>query len=361
MKRQLVASLLQRTGLRGLLGRILPTTGVVCLAYHRIGDPWETPLDREVYSATAEGFDDQVRFCKANADVVTTDDLPEVLRDRRRRGRYVLITFDDGYRDNYETAFPILRARGVPATFFITTGFIDEPRLSWWDEISWMIHTSRRSVLELPDWHPAPVPFDEPGRERAIRTVLNRFETLPSDQTDEYLGAIALAAGTGRPFGELGCGAWMTWDMIREMKAHGMVFGGHSVTHPVLSRTDPDRQEEEVRHCGERLTAELGQPMTAFSYPVGQPFAFNESTRDCLRRAGVRHAFSYYGGFRRHDDADDLDIRRIPVEIDTTPELFRARVILPQVFTRARRDAVLGSPAVGGALSHPNLQLTGSP
>ncbi len=73
--------------------------------------------------------------------------LPRVLA--AKRGRYGMITFDDGYRDNHATALPILKREGVTATFFVATGFIDAPRLPWWDEIAWMVRTSRQDGLEL--------------------------------------------------------------------------------------------------------------------------------------------------------------------------------------------------------------------
>jgi peptidoglycan/xylan/chitin deacetylase (PgdA/CDA1 family) len=326
-----IARLLGTPGLRSLLGGICRWSGILCLNYHRIGDAGESVFDRDLWSATEEAFDAQVAFLKSNFDVVRPDDLPETFG--RIQGRCVLITFDDGYRDNYAAAFPILRRHRVPATFFIATGFLDRPRLPWWDEIAWMARTSTRPRLELPAWLPAAVEFDEPARDRAVQLLLRRFKDMPSESTESYLDDLGTAAGTGRHNPADALSTWMTWDMVREMKKAGMTIGGHTVSHPVLANTSRREQQREIEGCGRRLLEELGEPMRFFSYPVGRPPAFNRDTRDCLREAGVQYAFSYYGGFRSAGDWDDYDVRRIAVENYITRDWFRAIVQFPLWFT----------------------------
>jgi peptidoglycan/xylan/chitin deacetylase (PgdA/CDA1 family) len=333
MKRLLAARILGATGLRAVLSRVVRWSGVLGLNYHRIGVAGRSPFDWGLWSAAVDEFDAQVRWLKSRFDVIGADDLPDALA--RRRGRHVLVTFDDGYRDNYTAAFPVLKRHRVPATFFIATGFIDRPRLAWWDEIAWMARTSQKAEIDLRPWLPAPVSFDEPDRERAVRALLVGYKALPAAATDDYLGALGEAAGTGRCDPSAAAGMWMTWDMIREMRAAGMSVGGHTVNHPVLAQMPRAAQLEEIVGCGRRLEAELREPMRSFSYPVGYPAAFNADTRDCLREAGVRFAFSYYGGVRSFDEWDDYDIRRLAVESYTTRDWFKAMVALPHVFGRS--------------------------
>jgi peptidoglycan/xylan/chitin deacetylase (PgdA/CDA1 family) len=126
----------------------------------------------------------------------------------------------------------------------------------------------------------------------------------------------------------------MTWPMLREMRDGGMVVGGHTVTHPILAQLLPERQSEEISGCGRRLAEELGEPMRYFSYPVGKRNTFNSHTRECLQRAAVQYAFSYYGGIRTFGEWDDHDVRRIPLESYLTPGSFRAIVTLPRFFAR---------------------------
>jgi len=314
---------------RRVAGTLVRWRGIIGLNYHRIGDGRRTLFDRGLYSATAEDFDTHVRWLKSNFDVIAPRDITTAVR--AKRGRHVIITFDDGYADNHEHAFPILKSHGVVATFFIATGFIDQPRLPWWDEIAWMVRTSKRSDIELPRFLAARVSFDDPEREGAVRALLRAYKKLPDSRTTEFLDAVGRATGTGRPTPDVidARTIWMTWDMIRQMHAGGMTIGGHTAHHPVLARLSREDQANEIAICERRLKEELGIPMTTFSYPVGTVDAFNTESRACLRERGVHTAFSYYGGMRRLSDWDDYDIRRIAIEQDTSFDEFRAMVMFP--------------------------------
>ena len=207
MKKAIARRLFGQSGLLSLLGQALRWSGVLVLNYHRVGNGDESPFDRGLWSADAEAFAEQIQFCKSQLDVITPDDIPRVLA--HGRGRYALITFDDGYRDNYETAFPILKAEGVPATFFVATGFVDVPRVPWWDEIAWMVRTSPQDRVVLSGWVPAPVSFDEPDREGAVRTLLRAYKAMPAESNDRYLDAVAEATRSGRCGTDVGLGLWM--------------------------------------------------------------------------------------------------------------------------------------------------------
>src|ERR1700712_5414321 len=123
-RRAMAAAALERSGLGALL-RLAPAwRGLVVLNYHRIGSPGDSPLDRDLWNASIEDFDAQIGFLARNFDVIGPEDVTA-----RPAGRQVLVTFDDGYRDNHTAALPVLRAHGATATFFLTTGFLDASRL----------------------------------------------------------------------------------------------------------------------------------------------------------------------------------------------------------------------------------------
>jgi peptidoglycan/xylan/chitin deacetylase (PgdA/CDA1 family) len=329
-KREQAARILHASGLDWLLRRFNAWNGLVAINYHRVGKGSDSPFDRDLWSTTPECFDAQVRFLKENCEIIGADDLKEVIG--KRCGRYAQITFDDGYRDNYSCAYPILKSHGVSATFFLTTGFIDQPRLPWWDEIAWMVRTSKRSAVEGTPWLSTQVTFDEPDRERAVRLLLSRYKSLPGEATSAYLDYLAHATGSGRYDQPEALEMWMTWDMVREMRQGGMWFGGHTVNHPVLANLSREQQAEEIAGCKKRIETELAEPMVLFSYPVGSPQSFNDDTRACLKEHGVKFSYSYYGGFQRSSGWDPYDIRRFAMEPYITHELFHAVVTLPQFF-----------------------------
>lgn len=153
-KRSLAARTLEWTGCGSLLRRLPPWRGVLILNYHRIGYPQKSDFDRNLWSATPEDFDAQLAILQRSFDVIGPPDLDRALNDRHSRA--VMITFDDGYRDNYTHAFASLQRHGLTATFFITTGFLDAHQIPWWDEIAWMVRNSSLPRLPANDWIPEP-------------------------------------------------------------------------------------------------------------------------------------------------------------------------------------------------------------
>lgn len=327
--RRLAAGLL-RLGIGRLLRLRNHWAGILVLAYHRVVSEEDAVYDPGVVSATAEDFAYQVRWLRRHADVIGPGDLD--LAYSQRPGRKVLITFDDGYLDNYQVAYPILRIHDVCALFFVCPGFVGTHRVAWWDEIAWMVRTSSRCTVFLPGWLSAPVSIEGANWLPGLRRLLNAFKQLPSSATAEFLDVLGNELGTGRHGEDAGRSVWMNWEMIREMAVNGMRFGGHTVSHPVLGRASASEQLEEIGGCKQMIEKHLGARMRYFSYPVGGHDAFNEVTRSCLKALGVAYAFNYGGGIQRFDDWDRYNIPRVPVETSYSRAVFEAICTVPKVF-----------------------------
>ena len=311
--------------------KLAPWRGTLVLAYHRIADERKpTSFDPGVFSATPQALDAQLAFITRHFEVVS----PEAIeRDPNARGRRVLVTFDDGYRDNYDLAYPILRRHGVSAAFFLATDFLDRPRVPWWDELAWMARQSSRPTLEGGEWFERALPLDG-DRRFAIAELARVYKSLPTERTEAFVEHCADAAGTGRCDPAAAADLWMSWEMAAEMRDAGMTIGGHSATHPVLGNADPAVQRREIEECKRRLADQLDLSMRYFAYPVGLPSAFSETTRRLLREAGVTLAFSLYGGYLRPDRLDRFDVPRASVSIEADLRGFRAMLAFPAQFAR---------------------------
>lgn len=325
------AALLDVAPLRALLARLPLWRGVLVLNYHRVGAAAE-PWDRSLWSATAEGFDAQLAFLARNADVVGPQELPSLVA--AGRGRHVLLTFDDGYRDNHAIAFPLLRRHGLSATFFVATGFLDRPHVAWWDEIAWMVHRAQRPSVAGGEWLPAEVPLAGQDSYAAAATLVQAYKALPAHRAAAYLDHLAAETGSGRCGPAEAEAMWMTWEMVRELRDGGMAIGGHTVSHPILARLPAAAQEQEVAGCAQRMRDELGEPMRWFSYPVGSRDAFTTDTRASLRAHGVELAFSFYGGVARFAAWDPLDVPRVHVGPAIDPQRLQAMQRVPALFAR---------------------------
>ncbi len=331
-KKKILANLMQASGANlALLG--LPSwSGLLVVNYHRIGSRESCPFDGNLYSATSERLEIQLRQYKRYGDVVSVDDLDEVVAGKP--GKHILITFDDGYRDNYDLAFPVLKQVGVPATFFIATGFIDQPHVAWWDEIAWIIRNANVPALPVSRWFEQGLEISPDDPRPAIARAVGTYWALRGNATAEFMDDLASQAGTGRCGPELACDLWMTWDMVREVADAGIDIGGHTVTHPILARQDLTRQREEIFGSRQRLEAQLGKAPKAFSYPVGQPDMFTEETKQLVHEAGYQYAFSFYGQYESMVAIDRFNIPRCAVDFDLSPAIFQSRLTLPQVFAR---------------------------
>jgi len=287
--------------------------------YHRINDRASVfPLDVEAVSASAEDFDRQVRFCTQNYDVVAFHDLVEWLDGRARLPkRPLIITFDDGYEDNFRCAYPILKAHRVSAMFFVATAYVGTDRLFWWDEVALALNTCTGASFELtvgPDRLRLDV-SSSTARSSSTKTVLSALKRIPNPQRLDAIRALSeIRQARRRTDAAIGRQV-ATWDELRQMQAGGMEIGSHSVTHPILSQVDDDQLRHEVTESKATLEAQLGRPVDVFSYPVGGTASINDAVTACVEEAGYRVAVTYINGVTPLDrPLDRFRIKRLRVD-----------------------------------------------
>jgi peptidoglycan/xylan/chitin deacetylase (PgdA/CDA1 family) len=183
-----LAKALKHSGALALLRAVYRPRGLLCLNYHRIASQLPSYCDSGVISASADEFAAQIRLLKRHAELITPDEIEDA---RRSRGRFVLVTFDDGYSDNYHSAFEVLRQEGARATFFIATGYIDNPRLHWWDAINALIDSTSASTLDLPDYAQPTLDLSPAAKPDALRQLLRLYKRLPGERAQALLQRLA--------------------------------------------------------------------------------------------------------------------------------------------------------------------------
>ena len=293
-KKALLSCMCEKSYLNHMLRKLRTWRGVLVLNYHRIGNPQTCEFDRNVYSASQDNFDEQIKYLKQNFDIINTHDLAELSHAERKNGRNVLITFDDGYRDNYELAFPVLEAANTTATFFITTGFIENRIPAWWDEIAWIVRHSNVSQfqLKLKD-HLVSITLDPQNLEAAIKKVIKIYWSLSSTEQKQFLDQLCQETKQERCPRKVADETWMTWEMICEMEAGGMDFGGHTVNHPIFTKHPVETWDYELKAAKQQLETKLENNIVAFSYPVGGKGMFDDVLKEKLRSPWIQTGIQF--------------------------------------------------------------------
>jgi peptidoglycan/xylan/chitin deacetylase (PgdA/CDA1 family) len=229
----------------------------------------------------------------------------------------VALTFDDGYRDNYTEAFPALRARGLPATVFVTANHLDTGAPFWWDRLADAIRAAPggEHALDL-GRGPEPVRLDGgPSRQRLIDRVCARAKTIPHTEARSWLAALGAALGS-EPEEDRSV---LTWEEAREMAAGGMEIGSHTLDHPVLSRLDPAEAERQVVLSRRAIEERVGRRVRFFAYPNGTPEDFTPVVERAVREAGYEAALTTIEG-RPGASSDPFKLERVAVSAGRTTD-----------------------------------------
>ncbi len=261
-----------------------------------------------MFGPTVSEFRAQLRWLKQRTRILSEDELLDfVTTERRLPCATSVVTFDDGYRDNYDLALPILHENRVPAIFFIPTESIAERRLGWWDVIAYFLkRTSRRTVKS----------FDEDvvvegRRTQAISYFQEMMKRRPAAETSSLLYRLSEACGVGFPSREEQDSQLMTWDQIRDAASAGMTVGSHTHTHRVCTTLGEKETEQELRVSRRLLQDALGRDVVSIAYPCGVRSNFSRDDQRLAARSGYRLAFSFNTGVSGPLLQDPFDIPRV--------------------------------------------------
>ena len=247
----------------GLLAPAGERARLSILIYHRVLPapdpllPWEWD---------AQLFEQHLRLLSEYFSPLTLTEAVQRLRRNALPARAVCVTFDDGYADNHEVALPILRRYAMPATFFVTTGTLDGGCL-WNDQLIEALRLVPGPRLDLTALGLGSHDVgDLRARREALTRILLRVKHRPPPERADLVGAVCELAGLERAPSLM-----MTSKQVRELHEAGMVIGGHTVTHPILSRLAPQAARKEICDGKDHLEALLGERVTLFAYPNGRP------------------------------------------------------------------------------------------
>lgn len=210
-------------------------------------------------------FNQTMEWIKKWFNVIPLNSAVHQLGKKTLPPRAAAITFDDGYADNYTNALPILKQHGLSATFFIATGFLNGGRM-WNDTVIESIRACKTSRLDLDHLNLGTLNVGTIEDKRvAIGNVLKSIKYLPMNDRETMVHRIAEAATVSLPNNLM-----MTNAQVVAMRDAGMQIGAHTVSHPILARTELSVARQEISDGKMLLEALLGEKIALFAYPNGK-------------------------------------------------------------------------------------------
>ena len=268
------------------------------LGYHRVVDDLANVARDENPSqlTSAEMFERHLDVVGQHFRFASLDEIGEHLATGAPfTERVAAVTFDDGYRDNYEFAFPVLKRKGIPAAVFVVTDLIGQAHWQTHDKLYHLVSKAftawsdpRRQMSDL--LHGLGLPAAHLLRNRlATNTPLMTVSALLPDLSQVNVGRVmqALEAAVGDE--PEGMPLSLTWPMIEEMHRAGVIIGSHTRSHISLPAESLDMVIRELEGSKRVIEEHTGTPAVHFAYPGGQ---FTRRDVETLERVGYRFGYT---------------------------------------------------------------------
>jgi peptidoglycan/xylan/chitin deacetylase (PgdA/CDA1 family) len=284
------------------------------LLYHRVA---ELESDPQLLCVSRQHFAEHLEILRKHGRPMRLQELTKALQNGNPVRRRIVTTFDDGYADSLLTAKPLLDRYEIPATVFVTSGYVGQEREFWWDELDRLFLKAERLPETLRivihghthEWDLGGAADDsrddrawnveqnrEPApRQRVYRSLCDLMRPLPDSDQRAILETLVAWAGidrvcrpSHRP---------MRPHEVFQLGAGGLVeVGSHTVTHPVLSGFSEAMQRDEIERSKTQLEEMVGQPVRSFAYPYGTRSDYTAQTVVAVREAGFDRACSNFPG-----------------------------------------------------------------
>jgi len=308
---------------------------IAVLMYHRVIPKKEMgPAVQAGMIVEPDTLDLHLRYLRNHFEIIPLSDLNRHRRSRTQdlqKRPLCVLTFDDGWRDFYDYAYPILKMHGAPATVFLPTDFIGTDRWFWTDRVGFLLDR----IAKFGDLEKRALPFNDPllrelvsilgTRETRLERAIAILKSYRIEKIEQVLSEFYIALGENPTPARR---AFMSWEEVREISGSGLVsFGSHTAGHRLLTTLTDEEAQHELRKSLNVLIAHkvANKNFISFSYPNGN---FSERLSEMVREAGYNLAVTTQYGWH-HQGANPYTVKRISVHQDmaSTEAMFVSRIV----------------------------------
>ena len=291
------------------------------LLYHRVNQD-NDPLFPAV---SVEAFDAQMKYLASNFRVRSlTEILGDIKRGVELEEGTLAITFDDGYRDNYLFAHPVLTKHNLPATLFVAAGFIGTGDLMWNDRLAWALKNtqSKSIVVQIGNREIVTSLINESDKLIALNMLLEQLKACPANEKTMFLESV-IASLDNRV--RVSKSIMLDWPEVIAMANQGWDIGSHTVCHQILTRVSTSQASDELQISKNMIEEKIQCPVTLCAYPNGKEVDFNAEIKAIANSLGYWGAATTVAGMNAYSQ-DPFELRRFSVW-DTYLPNFACRLV----------------------------------
>jgi len=263
---------------------VLFRSRIVLFMYHKV-----TP-EHDVLGLSVSPlfFEQQLEFLKSRFDLISLTEAVSILQTTGTISRdYAVLTFDDGYRDNYDYAYKLLKKHNVPATIFVTVEGLETGYFGW-HTFDQAILGSERETMDLTEFALGIINIRTiASKKQAIHRLHHELKQCNNEKREAVVQKVIEELAVNVNYDRI----MLTWHEAKEMQSSGLItFGSHTMTHPILTRVDHARALNEISSSKAIIEEKLGSPVELFAYPNGSEGNFDDYIVGMLKNVGFSAA-----------------------------------------------------------------------
>lgn len=317
------------------MDRIRHRGRIVILTYHRVVSDHmvrEEHIQPGMY-VRGQTFEAHIEYLRKRFEIISLDELLELWKTKQLKSHrsYCVITFDDGWKDNYQFAFPVLEKYQIPATIFLVTDFIGTARWFWPDHMMLLLEKARQCGTKAADRKAFSSVLEEtievtlPEADRTFKriesgdsidpdAIIEVYKKIEVERMPEIVDRLSRALHLDLPTHPV----LLNWDEVREMSEKGVTFGSHSSSHRIMTQIPLSEVKTELTDSRKMLLQQGINPVPVFCYPNGN---FDRGIQEQVRDAGYLAAVGCEVGLERDKPSDLFALRRISLHEDTSASI----------------------------------------
>lgn len=258
--------------------------------FHRVTDEAKT---WEHFGISPRIFEQQMIFLTKYFNVLSLEDILNLKSGIKTPA--VAITFDDGYKDIYQYAYPILKKHKIPATIFIATDFVENRKMFWWDYTNYLL-VNLKNDIKIDKY--GLIKKDEV--EEHFNSLIEYLKNIDNSERNSIIDKLEASSELKEVKKQVEK-LILNWNMINEMQKDNLMIGAHTHTHPIASNQSQDELKSEINKNIDIIFRRCGVKSEIFAYPNGKKDDYNIDTISILNELGIKYAFTTHPRFIKKD------------------------------------------------------------